>query len=200
AIEAAILYFIAHAMAKAGLFMVAGSIDHGAGTRDVRALGGLWRTMPITFAAALLGAAAMGGLPPLFGFLAKEEVYAATVEAGGWIPSTILTILAVTGNALMFAAALVVALKPFLGQLPSGLRRAHETSFLVWFGPLMLGIVGLVAALFSDVTHRIVSNPMAPPSLTESAAITIGLGLHLGPALYLSLVTVALGFGLYRYS
>ena len=57
--------------------MVAGIIDHETGTRDVTRLGGLRTAMPLTFAIALAAAISMGGLPPFFGFLAKEEVYAA---------------------------------------------------------------------------------------------------------------------------
>jgi len=195
AVEAAVLYLFAHSLAKACLFMVAGSIDHGAGTRDIRALGGLWRKMPITFACAILGAAAMGGLPPLFGFLAKEEVYAATATAD--LRGVLTTIAAVGGNALMFAVALVVAIRPFTGTLPSGLRRAHEPGVLVWIGPLVLGIVGLLAAIFSQTTHQFISNPMSPPALDGALAVDIALGFHWGPALILSLVTVAVGIVLF---
>ena len=52
-------------------------IDHEAGTRDITELGGLRRAMPVSFAAALIGRPSMAGLPPFFGFLAKEEIYAA---------------------------------------------------------------------------------------------------------------------------
>ncbi|MFN4211034.1 MAG: proton-conducting transporter membrane subunit, partial [Devosia sp.] len=41
AIAAMALYFVAHALYKAGLFMVVGAIDHEAGTRDITVLGGL---------------------------------------------------------------------------------------------------------------------------------------------------------------
>ncbi|HWU63548.1 MAG TPA: proton-conducting transporter membrane subunit, partial [Ensifer sp.] len=53
AIEAAVLYLVAHSLFKGALFMVAGIIDHEAGTRDITKLGGLRKAMPITFAAAL---------------------------------------------------------------------------------------------------------------------------------------------------
>ncbi|MBB3951533.1 putative monovalent cation/H+ antiporter subunit A [Aureimonas jatrophae] len=191
AIEAAVLYLFAHSLAKACLFMVAGSIDHGAGTRDIRALGGLAGKMPVTFVCALLGAAAMGGLPPLFGFLAKEEVYAATATADpiGFVT----TAAALVGNALMFAVALQVAIRPFVGPLPSGLRRAHETHVLIWIGPLVLGIIGLLAAIFSVTTHQFISNPMSPPDPSGALAVDIALGFHWGPALILSIATVVLG-------
>ncbi|WP_062227280.1 putative monovalent cation/H+ antiporter subunit A [Aureimonas frigidaquae] len=200
ALEAAVLYVIAHSLAKACLFMVAGSIDHGAGTRDIRALGGLARTMPFTFGAALLGAAAMGGLPPLFGFLAKEEVYAAATQITNLPYAGAMTLVTLAGNCLMFATVLVVALKPFTGTLPSGLRRAHETEFLVWSPPLLLGVLGFLAGLFSEVTHQFISNPMAPPSLEEAVAITISVGFHFGAPLILSVVTVIVGVLLYLRS
>ena len=76
AIEAAVLYLVAHAMFKGALFMVAGLIDHETGSRDITRLGGFGRVMPVTFAAGLLAALSMGGVPLFFGFLAKEEIYA----------------------------------------------------------------------------------------------------------------------------
>jgi multicomponent Na+:H+ antiporter subunit A len=66
---------MAASLFKGAMFMAAGLIDHEAGTRDITRLGGLRRAMPITFAAALPAAISMGGLPPMFGFLAKEEIY-----------------------------------------------------------------------------------------------------------------------------
>ena len=66
AIEAAVLYLVAHSMFKGALFMVAGLIDHESGSRDIRRLGGLRRAMPVTFAAGLLAALSMGGLPLFF--------------------------------------------------------------------------------------------------------------------------------------
>jgi multicomponent K+:H+ antiporter subunit A len=69
---AAVFHIMNHATFKAALFMNAGIIDHEAGTRDLRRLGGLRRAMPITAALGIVAAAAMAGLPPLNGFLSKE--------------------------------------------------------------------------------------------------------------------------------
>ncbi|MBS4018145.1 MAG: NADH-quinone oxidoreductase subunit I, partial [Dechloromonas sp.] len=158
AIEAAVLYLVAHSMFKGALFMVAGLIDHEAGTRDVRRLGGLRGAMPITFAAALLAALSMGGLPPFFGFLAKEEIYAALNFAGGW--NGLFTVVAIVGNALMLVIGFVVALKPFLGAAVDTPRHAHEGPVLLWLGPLTLAVAGCAAAVFSGVSHHYVSEPM----------------------------------------
>jgi multicomponent Na+:H+ antiporter subunit A len=53
--------------------MVAGLIDHEAGTRDITGSRGLRKAMPITFVAAMLAALSMGGLPLFFGFLARKR-------------------------------------------------------------------------------------------------------------------------------
>jgi multicomponent K+:H+ antiporter subunit A len=60
---AAIFHMINHATFKASLFMAAGIIDHEAGTRDMRRLGGLFRFMPITATLAMVASAAMAGVP-----------------------------------------------------------------------------------------------------------------------------------------
>ena len=195
AVEAAVLYLVAHSLFKGALFMVAGAIDHEAGTRDIRRLGGLGKLMPITFAAAILAGISMAGLPPLFGFLAKEEIYAALA---GTSPRAILfTAVAVIGNALMFVIAFAVGLKPFIGREGDTPQHAHEGPVLLWIGPLTLAVLSLVAALFSGITHRFISSPMASAVDGELQSITISLVPHVGAALALSVLTVILGFVLY---
>ncbi len=56
---------------KGLLFLCAGSVLHGAGTRDLEALGGLARRMPWTSVVLVLGAVAIAGLPPLNGFVGE---------------------------------------------------------------------------------------------------------------------------------
>ncbi len=78
---AAVAMVVAHALFKAALFMVVGIVDHTAHTRDLRRLSGLPRRMPVTFAVAVVSAASMAGIPPLLGFVAKESVYQAFLDA-----------------------------------------------------------------------------------------------------------------------
>ncbi len=195
AVEAAVLYLVAHSLFKGALFMVAGAIDHEAGTRDITRLGGLRKLMPITFAAAILAGVSMAGLPPLFGFLAKEEIYYALAGAS---PRAILfTAVAVIGNALMFVIAFAVGLKPFIGREGDTPKHAHEGPVLLWLGPLTLAVLSLAGALFSGLAHRFISSPMASAVDGEAQAVTIGLIPSIGAALALSVLTVVLGVVLY---
>ena len=62
--RAAMVFLLVHALYKAALFLGVGAIDHEAGTRDVRLLGGLARAMPLTAFAVVASALSMAGLPP----------------------------------------------------------------------------------------------------------------------------------------
>ena len=84
AIFAALSILVAHAVFKAALFMVVGEIDVRTGTRDVRELAGLWRSMPIAFAVALVSSLSMAGVPPMLGFPTKEAAIEAALGASGW--------------------------------------------------------------------------------------------------------------------
>ena len=76
AVAAAVL-LLSHAFAKSALFLSLGAVDHQAHTRDLRELDGLARRMPLLAAAAGVAALSLGGVPPLLGFVAKEEVLTA---------------------------------------------------------------------------------------------------------------------------
>src|SRR5690606_39502335 len=79
ALVAAIFHTFNHATFKASLFMATGIIDHETGTRDIRRLSGLNRSMPFTARLAMVAAAAMAGVPLLNGFLSKEMFFAETL-------------------------------------------------------------------------------------------------------------------------
>ncbi|SCW30155.1 multicomponent Na+:H+ antiporter subunit A [Rhizobium mongolense subsp. loessense] len=195
AIEAAVLYLVAHSLFKGALFMIAGVLDHETGTRDITKLGGLLSAMPLTFAIAILAAISMGGLPPFFGFLAKEEIYAAL--AGGNLRSLMFTAVAIFGNALMFAIAFSVGLKPFVGQAAETPKHPNDAPILFWLGPGILAVLGLAGALFSGITHQYVSSPMASAVQGDAIDVAISPMPHLGLPLALSVLTVMLGVAVY---
>ncbi|MEO0637268.1 MAG: putative monovalent cation/H+ antiporter subunit A [Pseudomonadota bacterium] len=191
AIEGAVLYLVAHSLFKGCLFMVAGTIDHEAGTRDVTKLAGLRKVMPITFAAACLAALSMGGLPFFYGFMAKEEMYYGLLGSD-W--SLLILAVAILGNALMLVIGAAVALKPMLGDKPDHLSKAHEGPASLWLGPVVLSGLGLIGALFSGATHKLISSPMASAVYGDAVTVKIlGFPTYWSTPLALSIVTIALG-------
>ena len=107
---AAITFLVVHAFYTAALFMVAGSVDHEAGTRDLDRLSGLARAMPETALTATLAALSMAGLPPFVGFVAKELILEAKMEtvpvAAGLILASFLVNAATVGIAGLRAVRL----------------------------------------------------------------------------------------------
>jgi multicomponent Na+:H+ antiporter subunit A len=190
AVEAAVLYLVAHAFFKGALFMIAGVVDHETGARDITRLGGLGRAMPLTFAAALLAAFSMGGVPLFAGFMAKEEIYAALTGAG-WAP--LLLIAAIIGNAMMFAIGFAAALKPFTGPAVETPRHAHDGPALLMAGPVVLALGGLAAALAPSAWHAALTSPMASAIAAHPVEVAISALPHPGLPFALSLVTILLG-------
>ncbi len=192
AIEGAALYLLAHSLFKGALFMVVGTIDHEAGTRDVTKVGGMGRAMPLTFAFACLASLSMAGLPPFIGFIAKEVLY-----EGIWFTqwqNVVITAVAVFGNSLMLVIAAAVALKPFMGMKVETPKSPHEGPALLWLGPAALSLCGLAAALMAHTTGLLFIQPMA----AAIANRPIETNLHLFPTyistpLILSVITIALG-------
>ncbi len=101
----AVLHLVNHAFMKGCLFLVAGVIIYRTGAREIEALRGLGRAMPLTAATFVLAAFAMIGIPPTGGFFSKLYLLLGAIDAGAWVfVAVILTssLLAVAyfGNAI----------------------------------------------------------------------------------------------------
>ncbi|MFC7765110.1 proton-conducting transporter transmembrane domain-containing protein [Leucobacter soli] len=95
---------LAHAVAKAPLFLAVGIIDHCTGTRDLRQLSGVGRRRPGLAVTTVLAAASMAGLPPLLGFVAKESVFTELMAVGEGSPVAVLAFaVALVGSVLTVA-------------------------------------------------------------------------------------------------
>jgi formate hydrogenlyase subunit 3/multisubunit Na+/H+ antiporter MnhD subunit len=105
----ALLHTLNHSLFKSLLFFNAGSVYQQTHTRDMEKLGGLIRSMPQTAILFLMGALAIGGLPPFNGFVSEFILYSGLV-AGiksvgvGYVTLMVssLAALAVIGGISMF--------------------------------------------------------------------------------------------------
>lgn len=188
AVEAAVLYLIAHALFKGALFMVAGQVDHGAESRDLSEISGLFRVMPLTGLAGGLAALSMIGLMPLAGFLAKEEIYAAL--SGGSPRDMLFLATAFAGNVMMGAAALRAGVSPFRGPLRAPAAHPHEGPFGLLAGPVVLSLAGLAAGMGAAAFHQAFGNPMASAVFGHPVEMTISGIPHPGLAFALSMATI----------
>ncbi len=204
AMKAMLVLLVGHALYKAALFMTAGTVDHEVGSRDVRALGALGRSMPLTAGAALLAALSNAGLPPFLGFLGKEYAYSALVAAGALAP--LIVAVALAANVALFALALKVGWLPYWSR-PNPRAPAHpvaaptevhEGPVTLWLPPLTLAIAGLVLGLMPGLASRLLFEPVLAAVLGHAVVVELSLWHGFSLPLVLSLLTVAGGLGLYR--
>ncbi len=195
AIKAALVFLIVHSLYKGALFLVTGALDHETGTRDVEQLGGLWRVMPVTAAATVLAALSMAGLPPLFGFISKELLYEAKLEAprAAWL----ITGAGVLANVLMVSLAAVIALRPFFGRKRATPKDAHEAPLAMLLGPALLALTGLMIGLLPDEIATPLLSAAVSAARAEATEIKLALWHGLNPILLLSVITVASGAVVY---
>jgi len=136
----AIFHLVAHAFFKALLFLAAGSVMHAAdGEIDVTRLGGLRRRMPVTAASFAVGGLALAGIPLFAGFFSKDQILAATYEAGRtglWVGGLVAALI----TAIYVTRAYVLT---FEGRPRSDLQ-PHESPLLM---TVPMGLLGAGAVL-----------------------------------------------------
>ncbi|HSK22609.1 MAG TPA: hydrogen gas-evolving membrane-bound hydrogenase subunit E [Egicoccus sp.] len=190
ALAAAALHTVAHALYKATLFMTVGIIDHEAGTRDIRQLGGLRRTLPVTALAGGLAAASMAGLPPLLGFVSKEEILAGFVEVHdpAWLGLAGVT-LAVLASIGTVAYSARYYLRTFEGPERS---HSHKAPFAFAAPAAIAGVAGLLLGLIVKLFDPLV-NGVALATTGEDPHLHLALWHGIGAPLVLSTVIIGLG-------
>ncbi len=189
--QALVVFILTHAMYKGALFMVAGAVDHEAGTRDVLKLGGLRSLMPISAAAAAVAALSMGGIPPLFGFVAKELVYEAALGAVSW--PVLFISFAVVANMAIVAASAIVAIRPFYGKLVETPKKAHEAPLSMWIGPSILAALSVVFGVLPFLADKSLLIPAAAGVWGAPIDFYLSLWHGINLPLILSVLTLAGG-------
>lgn len=196
ALTAALFHTLNHALFKSVLFLAAGSIQSAVGTRDLNAMGGLARAMPVTALAFGIGAAAISGLPPLNGFASEWLTFQGLLGAGAATSLSPVArsaaLLAVGGLGLTAALAVACFVKAtgvgFLALPRSpGAAAARETSR--WMGASMVALAlacigaglaaGPLAAAIAGIAGGVVG---AAPVGSTVAATVVGPGF--GGAVY----------------
>ena len=199
--QAGLAMLLAHALFKATLFLTVGVIDHATGTRDITKLTGLGRRMPVLAVVAGLAAASMAGLPPLFGFVAKEAALDALVRVAqggdgtGLLPAPALLLAGtvVVGSMLTAAYSLRFWWGAFGNRRRSvtlQVRHTPEAGFIA--GPVVLGLAGLALGFLGPTVTGLLG------SYTRSLRVgsePYGLALWHGFSVPLLLSAIALTGG-----
>jgi multicomponent Na+:H+ antiporter subunit A len=194
---AGLALLVAHALFKSTLFLVVGVIDHRTGTRDLRKLCGLGRQAPVLLVVTILALASMAGVPPTFGFVAKEAVLTAlyddAVTGSAW--GVIALVGVVVGSILTTAYSLRFLWGAFgrkKGVEPVDFVREH-VDFLA--SPIVLAVAGVVLGLVSyqvgPVFARYADTLPAAPGEHEPYYLALWHGLE--PALGFTAISLVVG-------
>src|SRR4029453_16314728 len=190
ALAAALFHCVNHGLFKAALFLGAGAVDSGAGTRDLEQLGGLASRMRFTTISFLTASAAICALPPFNGFASKwllyQSLFRLATESAA--PSTSALAFACIG-VLALVGGLAVACFTrafgigFLGRPRAHfVERAHEGSPGMVISQLALAgsclVLGIAAGPALSVLEPICMQAGAGTPVHISSAFTLPLGFY----------------------
>lgn len=195
AFKALVIAIVAHALYKSTLFMVAGIVDHETGTRDLRRLGGLRRAMPVSFVIAAVAGLSMAGLPPMFGFLAKETLLTTATHPGlPPLAGSLMTVAAVVAGALLLAQAGLFVWDTFLGKPRDPTIHGHEPPRGMLLAPAVPAALSLLIGLapepqrLADFLAR-----AAQDAYSDTVKVSLALWTGLNVPFVLSLMAISLG-------
>jgi multicomponent Na+:H+ antiporter subunit D len=163
------LFVVAHGCVKGALFMLVGIIAHRLGSIDEPHLRGRGRGLTLLGLALAVGGLALASVPPFGPFRAKAELEEAASHAGfWWIPALFAVCSAMTGGAVLRAAARI-----FLGwgsperedpggqeeeaeeEEPETFGRHDRTPVTMWVPAAVLLAAGLAAGLVGPLRDGI---------------------------------------------
>nr|AHW57974.1 NADH dehydrogenase subunit 5 [Loxodonta cyclotis] len=171
----AFTHMCTHAFFKAMLFLSSGSIIHNLNNeQDIRKMGGLYKTMPITSTAIIIGSLALTGMPFLTGFYSKDPIIetANMSYINTW--ALLVTLIAVSMTASYSTRIIFFAL---LGQprYPSLTQINENNPYLV--NPIKRLILGSIFMGFfismNTIPHTTPQMTMPPHLKLMALAVTL---------------------------
>jgi NADH:ubiquinone oxidoreductase subunit 5 (subunit L)/multisubunit Na+/H+ antiporter MnhA subunit len=160
----ALLHVLNHSLFKSLLFFSAGSVYSQTHTRDMDKLGGLIKKMPKTAILFLTGAIAIGGIPPLNGFISEFLIYCGILNGinSAGIAQITLMILSFAGMSLIGGISVLTFTKTFgtlfLGTPRQKLKQEpHEVSMLMLIPQYLIVAIMVIIAFFPGYIMNILS-------------------------------------------
>jgi len=168
---AGLLQAIAHATAKAGMFMAAGLVYAALGHDRIDDLSGAARALPITVLAFVIGGVALMGVVPSGAYLAKKLLLDSAGQSGQWWWTWVLQ-----GGAVFTAGYVVLVLARVLRR-PAAPVDVAPVSMLSQLAALGLAVASLLlslAAVLGPLPSSLLSNPLSPKELGTTLAVLAG--------------------------
>jgi NADH:ubiquinone oxidoreductase subunit 5 (subunit L)/multisubunit Na+/H+ antiporter MnhA subunit len=126
AIAGGLVFILMHGLGKGGLFLCAGILEHSTHTKDIRKMGGLAKTMPVTAVSFALCSLSIMGIPPFGGFFGKFMIISGTVQGGSpWIAGVFMF-----GSFLTILYLLRVFALVFMGEAKIAVKEGTTTMLI----------------------------------------------------------------------
>jgi len=146
AVAGGIFHLVNHAAFKSLLFLNAGAIEYTIGTRNLKEMGGLAKSMPATSATSFVASMSISGIPPFNGFFSKLIIIIAAIMAKFYL----LAILAVIVSIITLASFLKFQRYAFYNQREYPKEHGpKEVPFPMVFSMIVLSIVCLLLSLLA---------------------------------------------------
>jgi formate hydrogenlyase subunit 3/multisubunit Na+/H+ antiporter MnhD subunit len=169
----ALLHVLNHSLYKSLLFYSAGSVYSQTHTRDMDKLGGLLNKMPQTALLFLAGAVAIGGIPPLNGFISEFLIYSGILAGINSVSISQITLMILTfaGLSLIGGISILTFTKTFgtifLGVPRQKLKHEPEEVSSLMLIPqyiilALMVFIGVFPAYFVNFTGKILSSNSFP--------------------------------------
>lgn len=158
---AGVFHVMTHAAFKALLFLGAGSVIHGLhGEQDIRNMGGLKNSMPVTYLTFLIATLAISGIPPFAGFFSKDLILVTLFEARGPVFFGIALFVSILTTFYMFRLFFL----SFHGT-PRTEKTAHESAGGMKIALIVLAGLSVVTGFFG--LPHIFAHPLGLTNLMD---------------------------------
>jgi NADH-quinone oxidoreductase subunit L len=199
AYQVAVFHVITHAFFKACLFLGSGSVIHALhGEQDMRTMGGLKKTMPITFTTMLIASLALSGVPLFSGFFSKNEILLVAFHQNIslWFIGSIASIMTAF---YMFRLLFLTFFKEFRGTAEQK-NHLQESPALITAPLIILAILTAVGGLISLPANSWL-NRYLTPILPKLSIVEHHLGITkyilMGIAVVCGIIGISLAYAKY---
>jgi formate hydrogenlyase subunit 3/multisubunit Na+/H+ antiporter MnhD subunit len=137
-------HLLSHALAKAALFLAAGSMIKALGSDSLDAIAGLGQKLPMTFVTFGLAGLTLAGMPPSGGFIGKWLLLTAALTTGQWWWA-----LPIVAGSLLAAGYVVLVLRAaFLEPGAQPLR--HQPPWQLTGPALALALLSIALGIWAE--------------------------------------------------